>query len=159
MEAVLLIGIQGSGKSTFYQQRFFRTHVRINLDMLKTRHREELLVRACIAAEQAFVVDNTNVLERERARYIAWTRPAGFRVCGYYLQTDLRDALRRNSQRPGKERIPESGVLARYRQLQPPRWEEGFDALYIVTIDPTSFDFIVREWTPGPEEGHSTPHD
>ena len=41
MEAVILIGIQGAGKSTFYKDRFFNTHVRINLDMLKTRHREK----------------------------------------------------------------------------------------------------------------------
>ena len=36
MEAVLFVGLQASGKSTFYRERFFRTHVRINLDMLKT---------------------------------------------------------------------------------------------------------------------------
>jgi predicted kinase len=44
MEAVILIGIQGSGKSTFCRERFFNTHIRINLDMLKTRHRERYLV-------------------------------------------------------------------------------------------------------------------
>jgi predicted kinase len=36
MEAIILIGIQASGKSTFFQQQFFATHVRINLDSLKT---------------------------------------------------------------------------------------------------------------------------
>jgi predicted kinase len=30
MEAVILVGIQASGKSTFYAQRFFDTHVRIS---------------------------------------------------------------------------------------------------------------------------------
>ena len=39
MQAVIFIGIQGSGKTTFYRDRFFNTHFRINLDMLKTRHR------------------------------------------------------------------------------------------------------------------------
>ena len=58
MEAVILIGIQGSGKSTFCRDRFFNTHVRINLDMLKTRHREKLFLDACLAAKQPFVVDN-----------------------------------------------------------------------------------------------------
>ena len=33
MTAIILIGIPGSGKSTFCQQRFFFTHVRISLDM------------------------------------------------------------------------------------------------------------------------------
>ena len=40
MEMVLFVGIQATGKSSFYLERFFRTHVRINLDMLKTHHRE-----------------------------------------------------------------------------------------------------------------------
>jgi predicted kinase len=148
MEAVILIGIQGSGKSTFYQQYFFKTHVRINLDMLKTRRREEILTRACIEAHQSFVVDNTNVLTGERARYIAWARPAGFQISGYYFPSTLAEALERNSRRSGKERIPEKGVMARYRSLQAPQLSEGFDRLFTVRIDPHSGKFIVRNWNP-----------
>jgi len=47
MEAVLLIGIQASGKTTFYRERFFDTHIRISLDMLRTRERERVLMNAC----------------------------------------------------------------------------------------------------------------
>src|SRR6266853_479136 len=79
MEAVIFVGVQGSGKTTFYRDRFFETHVRINLDMLKTRHREQLLLAACLAAKQPFVVDNTNPLPSDRARYIGVAREAGFR--------------------------------------------------------------------------------
>ncbi|MEQ9548531.1 MAG: hypothetical protein RIM23_02765 [Coleofasciculus sp. G3-WIS-01] len=43
MEAVILIGIQASGKSSFCRDRLYNTHIRINLDMLKTRHREAIL--------------------------------------------------------------------------------------------------------------------
>ena len=39
-EAAVFCGIQGSGKTTFYRARFAATHARINLDELKTRHRE-----------------------------------------------------------------------------------------------------------------------
>jgi hypothetical protein len=73
MEAVILIGIQGTGKTTFCRQRFFDTHVRLSLDMLKTRYREDLLISACIVAKQPFVVDNTNITQVNRERYI---RPA-----------------------------------------------------------------------------------
>ena len=59
MEAVIFMGVQGSGKSSFYKERFFRTHVRINLDMLKTRHREGRFLRMCVETRQPFVVDNT----------------------------------------------------------------------------------------------------
>ena len=52
MEAVVLIGLQGAGKSTFYRDRFFATHVRINLDMLKTRHREWRLLQTYLETRQ-----------------------------------------------------------------------------------------------------------
>jgi hypothetical protein len=46
MEAIIFIGLQGLGQSTFYRERFFMTHARISLDMLKTRHREQKLIAA-----------------------------------------------------------------------------------------------------------------
>jgi len=51
MQAIIFTGIQAAGKTSFYLERFFRTHVRINLDMLRTRHREWLLLNACIEAK------------------------------------------------------------------------------------------------------------
>ncbi|MHB8877749.1 MAG: AAA family ATPase [Myxococcaceae bacterium] len=135
MEAVLLIGIQGTGKSSFYRQRFFDTHVRLSLDMLRTRNRERILFEACLAARQPLVVDNTNVTAAERARYLGKARAAGFRVLGYYFESGLEDALRRNQQRQGKGRIPVAGVIATHRRLQPPALSEGFDELFLVTLD------------------------
>ncbi len=150
MEAVIFIGIPASGKSTFYQERFSSTHLRINLDMLKTRRREEILLEACLRARQPFVIDNTNVLARERARYITLAKPAGFRVVGYYFQTSLEDAQRRNQQRPGKLAIPAVAVQAKYYQLQSPRFEEGFDQLFTVQITTdSSFDIQERPHLPG----------
>src|SRR5512133_3375599 len=115
MEAVIFIGIPATGKSTFYKERFFDTHVRINLDMLKTRHRETILLEACLRAQQPFVVDNTNILVRERARYIELAKAAGFRVSAYYFQSHLGEALQRNALRTGKANIPKPGVIAKYR--------------------------------------------
>src|SRR5215472_14673700 len=132
MEAIILIGIQGSGKSTFCRERFFDTHVRINLDMLRTRRREQILLAACIEAKQSFVVDNTNALESDRARYIPVARAAGFRVIAYFFETTLAEAMRRNNQRSGKQKIPAIALAATSRKLQPPRWEEGFDEIYTV---------------------------
>lgn len=146
MEAVLFIGIQAVGKSTFYKERFFATHMRINLDILKTRQRELLLLQACIAARQPFVVDNTNTLKRDRARYIEAAKPAGFRMVGYYFQSSLKDALQRNGQRSGKANIPAKGVLRMYQRLEIPAYSEGFDQLYYVMIDPATSQFVVRDW-------------
>ena len=48
MEAIVFVGIQASGKSTFYRERFFATHVRISLDLLRTRHREGRFLQTCL---------------------------------------------------------------------------------------------------------------
>src|SRR5215217_8106715 len=107
MEAVIFVGIQGAGKSTFYKQRFVDTHIRLNLDMLRTRFRENLLFEACLEAKQKFVVDNTNLSRTERERYIVRTKIYGFKIVGYYFQTNLAKAIERNNRREGKAKIPE----------------------------------------------------
>jgi predicted kinase len=144
MEAILVIGIQGAGKSTFFQQRFFDTHVRINLDMLKTRYREEVFLHACILAKQPFVVDNTNVRAAERAKYILPAKEAGFRIVGYYFPVPVRHAIGRNQKREGKKKIPIPGILGTQKRLQPPRRAEGFDRLFCVTVTETN-EFVLED--------------
>lgn len=145
MEAVILIGVQASGKSSFFKERFFETHVRINLDMLKTKHRQRLLLEACLAGKQPFVVDNTNLTAEVRSGFIAVAKAAGFRVVGYYLRTNLKEALLRNSERVGTSRVAEKGLLGSHKRLQLPTLEEGFDALYYVRTTETG-QFVIEEW-------------
>lgn len=145
MQTIIFIGIQAAGKSTFYQRQFFHSHLRLNLDMLKTRHREQILLRACLEAKQPFVIDNTNATRAMRAKYIHAAKEARFSVVGYYFQTELQDAIERNRQRSGKALIPVKGILGTYRKLEVPSFEEGFDQLYSVTINEAG-EFVVREW-------------
>ena len=147
MEAVILVGIQASGKSTFCEQRFADTHVRISRDLLKTRGRERQLLEAALEARQPFVADNTNVLAEERARYVGPAKAAGFRVVCYYFRTETRAAIARNRLRQGKAVVPIPGILGTYKKLQEPRMDEGFDALYAVTLTPAN-DFVVEPFTP-----------
>lgn len=142
MEGVIFIGIQGAGKTTFYRERFSGTHTLISLDLLETRPRERALLAECIARGRDFVVDNTNVRAAGRAIYIQAARDAGFEVTGYFFDARPRDALRRNLQRSGKEKIPPAPVMRTWKRLEPPRPEEGFDRLYTVTRDDA--DRVVR---------------
>jgi predicted kinase len=136
MEAVVLCGVQGSGKTSLYVERFVETHVRVSLDVLRTRHREEALVRLCLESGQRFVVDNTNVTPAERRRYVEPARAAGFRTVAYLVEIDVGDALARNAQRPDRRRVHAAGVVGTGRRLQRPTPEEGFDELWHATAAP-----------------------
>lgn len=145
MEAVIFVGLQGAGKTTFYKERFLDTHLRLSLDLLRTRHRERRLLQVCVETGQRFVVDNTNPTRAERQVYIAAARAAGFRVAGYYFRSRVEDCQRRNEARPAERRVPLKGLLGTAGRLERPAPEEGFDALFYVRPDGSS-GFVVEEW-------------
>jgi predicted kinase len=157
VESVILIGIQGSGKSTFFEEKFADTHVRINLDMLRTKNREKVLLEACLDAKIKFVIDKVNASREERASYISEAKRFGFRVIGYYLRSDLNSALERNSRRTGKARIPDKGLFDSAKRLQVPSYEEGFDELFYVWIDDQSI-FVVEPWKNSETEATAAMH-
>jgi predicted kinase len=110
--------------------------------MLRTRHRESLLVNACLEAKQPFVVDNTNLTPKHRARYIAPARAARFRVVGYRCHIALAEAIARNAGRTGRAMVPEHVLRSAMRQWQPPDWAEGFDALIEVWSEDDGFQLL-----------------
>lgn len=140
---ILFTGLQASGKTTFYQQRF-PDLVHINLDTLHTRNKEHLLIEECFATGSSFVVDNTNPTSKVRAGYIESAQKHGYRVIGYYFQSSISECKERNSRRTGKALLPVSALAATHRILELPEWTEGYDELYYVRIDGNQF--IVEPW-------------
>jgi predicted kinase len=136
MEAVVFCGVQGSGKTSLYRDRFLETHVRISMDLLHTRRREEAFLALCLESGQRFVVDNTNPTPTDRRRYVEPARAAGFRVLGYLVEVDPAEALARNAARPARRRVHVAGVLGTGRRLVRPTLEEGFDELWHATAAP-----------------------
>lgn len=144
MEAVIFIGIPATGKSRFFKERFVDTHIRINLDMLKTRHREEILFKACLEGKAKVVIDNTNVTLADRQRYIQPAKKAGFKITGYFFQSRLELALYHNSLRSGGFRVQDVGVHDMSKRLQIPAIIEGFDELFFVSHEENSM--VVENW-------------
>ena len=132
MECIILVGLQASGKSTFYLNYFYKTHMRINLDMLKKRKREDIFLQACVDGSQRVVIDNTNPTVEERQRYIELFKKYHFKIIGYYFEADLESCLERNICREGKEKIPERGIRSTLSKMVLPSYTEGFDELYTV---------------------------
>jgi predicted kinase len=123
MEAIVLCGVQGSGKTTLYRDRFLETHARISMDLLRTRHREAEFLRLCLETGMPFVVDNTNPTAADRRRYVAPARAAGFKVIGYLVETDA----------PRSVNAPPHAAGMTARRFVRPAPEEGFDELWHAT--------------------------
>lgn len=136
LELVILVGLPGSGKTTFFRQRFERTHVHVSKDVLRAEGRstrlQSELVRQGLSARRSLVIDNTNASVEERASLIAEARRNGARVVGYYFSAGVRSSIARNRQRQGRAKVPNVGIYATARRLVEPGRAEGFDELYTV---------------------------
>ncbi len=144
MEAIIFIGIQATGKSTFYNERFFNSHMRISIDLLNTRNKEQKFLDTCFSVQQPFVIDNTNPTIQEREKYIEQAKENKYKVIGYYFQSKIEDSIERNNSRLGKAKIPEIGIKGTFNKLELPSVTEGFDEIYFVQIKDNKFE--VTDW-------------
>lgn len=135
-ECVILVGLPGSGKSTFYRTHF-TSYAHVSKDVFP-RHardkqaRQDLAIRAALGAGRSVVVDNTNVTPADRATIIAIARELGARVVGYYLEVTTREAVARNERRDGRAKVPKVAIFTSAKKLVPPVLSEGFDELHVV---------------------------
>jgi predicted kinase len=132
-EAVIFVGLQGAGKTTYYMDHFAATHEHVSRDVQQTAQREAELIRHCLASGCSFVVDNTNGTRAARAPYIRQARDAGFRVVACFFDTPVRTAIGRNNYRKDKKPIPVPAILRAAKLLEPPSVEEGFDEIRIIS--------------------------
>lgn len=141
LELIMLIGLPGAGKSTFFRQRFAGTHGHVSKDDFRSHRRpserQDELIRRALSAGRSIVVDNTNVTVEERALLITLARRFKARVVGYYFDSTTRECLARNRLREGKARVADVGIFALAKRLARPESNEGFDELHWVK---TRFD-------------------
>lgn len=145
MQLTVLIGIPGSGKSS-YARRLGKPA--INLD----RIREQLYGDASVlgygpevlrvargqlerlAAEgKDAVFDATHARPSSRMRTVRMGRELGYRrIVGVWLRTPLDECVRRNGKR--ERHVPEFVLKKMHNDLEaePPSLAEGFDALRVV---------------------------
>lgn len=139
----IMIGIQGAGKTTFCKTRL-SDYEYVNLDTLKTRDNEEKLVKKLFREDKSFVVDNTNRFKSDRERYIPTAIAKGYKIVGYYFESDLKACLRRNRKRSRK--VPENVIKEYYNIVlnNRPTYDEGFDEIYTVINDDK--EMIITEY-------------
>ncbi len=147
MDLVVLAGLQGSGKSTFYRARFGATHAHVSRDLFRNARdkarRERELVEAAAEEGLSVVVDNTHARREDRAALVALARALGMRPVLYWFPPDVKAALARNAAREGEARVPPVAIFATVKRFVPPDPSEGFEAVYEVAPGPDGA-FLVR---------------
>lgn len=139
----VMTGIQASGKSTFCQNELSE-YVRINLDTLHTRNKENRAIEEAFCAKKDMVIDNTNPTAEDRKKYIVKAKEHGYRIIGYFMQSRVQECTARNERREGKAKIPARAIAATSNKLELPSYEEGFDELYFVCM--TEKGMRVEKW-------------
>jgi len=142
-QAIIFIGIQACGKTTFYHRMLSDgNYVHISLDDLHTRNKEKQELMKCLESGNSFVVDNTNPEITDRATYIQKAKEYGYHVIGIFFQSRVKDCVRRNEERGGN--VPSKAIACTSNKLQMPSRSEGFDELYFVRIE--NNDFEISTW-------------
>jgi predicted kinase len=140
LECAILIGLPGSGKSTFFRQRLAATHEHVSKDLFPNarnrQERQDASIRAALKRGASVAVDNTNVSREERAAIVRIAREFGARIVGYYIEASTREAVARNERREGKSRVPKVAIFTCAKRLVAPQMEEGFDELHRFRVDP-----------------------
>ncbi len=140
MDLVVLSGLQGSGKTTFFGARFAATHAHVSRDRFPNarnpRARQRALVEEAAQAGRSVVVDNTNARREDRTALVGLARALGLRPVLYWFPPDVPGSLARNVRRAGRARVPAVAVHATARRLAVPEPTEGFEEVHEVRATP-----------------------
>jgi hypothetical protein len=119
VELVIFVGLQASGKSTFFRERFAATHAHVSKDLFRNNRdrnrRQSQLIEAALGKSVSVVVDNTNPTVEDRRSLICLGRRFEAEIVGYYFDSTVRQSIGRNRQRAGADRVPDVAVYGRPR--------------------------------------------
>ena len=131
---VLLVGAQGSGKST-YCRNHLSDYVRISQDDQGRQAHFDLFREAIAQSEPRIVVDRINGIKHQRRRYLTLAQQHGYRTRIVWLNTDRNLCLRRCRERTDHPTLTpdeaDSALGLYYRSFQTPSRREA-DELTIV---------------------------
>ena len=157
VELVILVGIQASGKTTFYRRHLQGDYLHVSLDNWRgkgnVRRKEHQAIMDGLSAAassegtvRGVVVDNTNTTVETRKRYFqqagefARAAGCGVRMIAYFFDANLAGCLARNTRRPADAPagagyyVPPAAIASFQKRLQPPTRAEGFEKILRVRI-------------------------
>ncbi len=138
IDLIVFVGLQASGKSAFFRERFAATHEHVSKDLLRSNkdrnRRQARLIEGALKEGSSVVVDNTNPAVEDRRPLVELGRGYGARIVGYYFDSGVNECVERNRRREGKDKVPDVAIYVTASKLVPPSYDEGYDKLFRVRI-------------------------
>ena len=144
----MLVGVPTAGKSTFSSKPEYRDYIRVSSDDILQEVAKERqqsyntvfkgnirfaqiamikVLRKAIEDGKNIIWDQTSLTRKQRREKLKHI-PPHYKKTAVYFIVDLKTALQRNTQRPGKVIPPE--ILERMiKEYELPTLEEGFDEI------------------------------
>lgn len=144
----MLVGIPTAGKSTFSNDKKYKDYIRVSSDDILQEVAKERqqsyntvfkanirfaqiammkVLRKAIEDGKNIIWDQTSLTRKQRREKLKHI-PPHYKKTAVYFIVDLKTALQRNTQRPGKVIPPE--ILERMiKEYEIPTNEEGFDTI------------------------------
>lgn len=167
----MLVGVPGSGKSTWIKQQVFfedihiastddiitryandqgKTYNEVFHDYIKVAEKEMYAnVMEAVKLDQDIIWDQTNLNRKSRAKKLIMIPDHYRKVAVLFPTPSMEELMRRNASRPGKV-IPMGVMQNMIDCFNQPSIDEGFDevqvAKFTAGIADLAVDYHLREW-------------
>lgn len=144
----VLIGIPGSGKSTFAKNVLTEISTVISRDEIRYSiikdeeayfsHEKEVYkkfikqIKDLMVQGKDVTVDATHLNATSRFKLLSNLKGFDYKINAFYFDTPLDECLGRNAMRRGRAHVPEDAIENMYDNLTFPSKKEGFDYIYTV---------------------------
>lgn len=148
---IMMVGVPGSGKSTWIQNNKEDTDIVISRDairfsMLKDgeeyfSHEGDVFtefvwqIATALAGGHTVIADATHLNKSSRAKVLNKVRKLADEIEAIVIDVDLITALERNDMREGRALVPRGVIRRMYIQMEMPEESEGFNKITFIRKD------------------------
>jgi len=145
---IMMIGVPGSGKSTWVQNNKSETDILVSRDairfaMLKEgedyfAHESEGFnefvwqIANALAEDKTVIADATHLNKNARKKVLDKVRKLADEIEAVMIDVHLITAIERNDNRTGRAFVPRGVIRRMYFSMEPPTKEEGFDKITFI---------------------------